>query len=62
MAVNKRDSVYAQQVVDCFPALALQGVIEAEANRDYALLALKLAIEYASVVDVALVCFEAVAG
>ena len=48
MAVNKRDSVYAQQVVDCFLVLALQGVTEAEANIDYALLVLKFAIEYAS--------------
>ena len=49
MAASKRDSVYTQQVVDCFLALALQGVTEAEASRDYALLALKLAVDYAGV-------------
>ena len=47
MAANKRDSVYAQQVVDCFLALALQGVTEAEASRDYVLMVLTFAIQYA---------------
>ena len=45
MAVSKRDSARAQQVVDCLLALALQGVAEAEASRGYVLLALKLVIE-----------------
>ena len=49
MATNKRESVYTQQVVDCFLALALQGVTEAEASRDYLLLALKLAVDYAGI-------------
>ena len=47
MAANKRDSVYAQQVVDCFLALALQGVTEAEASRDYVLMVLTFAIQHA---------------
>jgi hypothetical protein len=49
MATNKRESVYTQQVVDCFLALALQGVTEAEASRDYVLLALKFAVDYAGI-------------
>ena len=39
--------MYAQQVVDCFLALALQGVTEGEASRDYVLMVLKFAIQYA---------------
>ena len=47
MAVSKRDSARAQQVVDCLLALALQGVAEAEASRGYALMVLTFAIQYA---------------
>ena len=44
---KNRDVAYCQHVVDCFLALILQGVTEEEADRDYVLMVLSFAIEYA---------------